>query len=249
MSSLKHSYVKNITSSTLLYEIVILIVVLFFATVIFWFTDIDVVASSFFYMPWQASEAWASGSQTFWMAIYNSVTWVVLLWIALCVFGLSVAFFKGRRDLQRIFLCAMLCLALGPGLLINVALKEHWGRPRPKQIVEFGGKATYAPPGLLQFDQEGKSFPCGHASVGFAFFVFYLIFRQKNNGIAILCLFFSLLYGFLLGYARMAQGGHFLSDVLWSWFLSWLIAYLAYFIAFVAWKQHAETNLPLKDSM
>lgn len=249
MSSLKHNYVKNITTSMLLYEIVILVVVLFFVTVIFWVTDIDVLASSLFYMPWQASEAWARGRETLWMAIYHSVTWVVLLWVASCVFGLLLAFFKRKQYLQRAFLCALLCLALGPGLLINVVFKDHWGRPRPQQIVEFGGKERYVPPGLLQFKQEGKSFPCGHASVGFAFFVFYLIFRQKHKGLSTTFLCFSLLYGILLGYARMAQGGHFLSDVLWSWLLSWLSAYLVYFIVFVAWKQHTETILPVKDSI
>src|SRR6201987_5422387 len=30
-------------------------------------------------------------------------------------------------------------LALGPGLLTNLVLKDHWGRPRPMDVPEFGG--------------------------------------------------------------------------------------------------------------
>src|ERR1700751_4567466 len=30
-------------------------------------------------------------------------------------------------------------LALGPGLLTNVVLKDHWGRPRPIDVKQFGG--------------------------------------------------------------------------------------------------------------
>ena len=30
-------------------------------------------------------------------------------------------------------------LALGPGVLVNVALKEHWGRARPIDVREFNG--------------------------------------------------------------------------------------------------------------
>jgi membrane-associated PAP2 superfamily phosphatase len=37
----------------------------------------------------------------------------------------------------------VLSLALGPGLLVNGLLKEHWGRPRPASVTEFGGGKTY----------------------------------------------------------------------------------------------------------
>ena len=33
----------------------------------------------------------------------------------------------------------VLSLLLGPGLLVNVILKDNWGRPRPGSVVEFGG--------------------------------------------------------------------------------------------------------------
>ena len=30
-------------------------------------------------------------------------------------------------------------MALAPGLLVNVVLKDHWGRPRPIDVTQFGG--------------------------------------------------------------------------------------------------------------
>src|SRR5262245_300383 len=34
-------------------------------------------------------------------------------------------------------------LLLGPGLLVNGILKEHWGRPRPIAVTQFGGTQPY----------------------------------------------------------------------------------------------------------
>jgi lipid A 4'-phosphatase len=34
-------------------------------------------------------------------------------------------------------------LLLGPGLLVNVILKDDWGRPRPGSVIELGGSHAY----------------------------------------------------------------------------------------------------------
>ena len=36
-------------------------------------------------------------------------------------------------------------LALAPGLMANLILKDHWGRPRPYTITEFNGDAQFIP--------------------------------------------------------------------------------------------------------
>jgi hypothetical protein len=41
---------------------------------------------------------------------------------------------------------------LGPVLLVDRLLKEHWGRARPDQVTEFGGAGTFTP-ALLPTDQ------------------------------------------------------------------------------------------------
>jgi len=118
-----------------------------------------------------------------------------------------------------------LVLVLGPGVLVNSILKENWGRPRPREVVELGGRLPFEP--LLTIDKSsaGKSFVSGHASMGFYFFaggLALLAARRRRTGIAVLVL--GAAFGTFIGMARIVQGGHFASDVLWSagavWFTS-----------------------------
>ena len=43
----------------------------------------------------------------------------------------------------------ILSYALGPGLLVNVALKDNWGRPRPGHITQFGGDKHFVRFGIF----------------------------------------------------------------------------------------------------
>ena len=104
-------------------------------------------------------------------------------------------------------------VAIGPGLVTNVLLKDHIGRARPSQVVEFGGTQRFTPP-LVISDQCARncSFVAGDPSIGFTLVAFALAFpvarrRLMSAGIAA---------GAALGLMRMAQGAHFLSDVIFS---------------------------------
>ena len=105
-------------------------------------------------------------------------------------------------------------LALGPGLVINTLLKDNWGRPRPSTIVEFFGTNHYVPP-LLPSDQcpENCSFPSGHAALGFWLVAFAFVAPPRWRRPAVLA---ALAFGGFVGAVRIAQGGHFLSDVVFS---------------------------------
>jgi hypothetical protein len=133
--------------------------------------------------------------------------------------------------------------------LVNLALKNYWGRPRPVEIKAFGGTWDYQQ--VLQKGKggRGKSFPCGHASAGYYFFVFYFILRRKKRALAFLSLSLTFLYGTLLGVARMSMGGHFLSDVMWSAFIVFLTPWaLYYFILRIPEREdsaHAGQGAPL----
>ena len=111
--------------------------------------------------------------------------------------------------------CALLLLAvaLGPGLLVNGILKPLWGRPRPHQVEIFGGARPYRywwQPGHLG---GGRSFSSGHAATGYVLVVgAYVVTPRRRR----LVLGGALLYGSLVGLARIVTGAHFVSDVLWS---------------------------------
>jgi lipid A 4'-phosphatase len=63
---------------------------------------------------------------------------IFILCCAVAAAGLALAVFRRSTPLrlrtgQWLFL--VLCLSVGPGLVVNVLLKDQWGRARPVQIV------------------------------------------------------------------------------------------------------------------
>jgi lipid A 4'-phosphatase len=123
----------------------------------------------------------------------------------------------------------LLTLAIGAGFISHALLKDHWGRPRPKQVIEFGGQQPFRPFWQPQFTgqpEPSKSFPCGHCTMGFAFFSFYFLGRRlKKPLISLSGLVIAIALGSALGMTRIIQGGHFFSDVLMSALIMWLTAY------------------------
>jgi membrane-associated PAP2 superfamily phosphatase len=108
----------------------------------------------------------------------------------------------------------MVCLIMGPLLAVNMIFKDHWGRARPMQIEAFGGTKKFTAPWVMN-DQchHNCSFPCGHAAAGFVLSIGTLVSRRKfwlPAGIAL---------GASFGLVRMLNGAHFLSDVIFSYFI------------------------------
>jgi membrane-associated PAP2 superfamily phosphatase len=81
--------------------------------------------------------------------------------------------------------CLVLLLAyvIGAGVITNGILKEYWGRPRPKQVEQFGGTQAFRPFFLPDFTNPlpSKSFPCGHCSLGFYFFALFLVGKRLRK--------------------------------------------------------------------
>ena len=97
----------------------------------------------------------------------------------------------------------LLCWIIGPVLIVNVVFKNHVGRPRPSQIVEFNGSHHYVPP--FSFSNACKkncSFVSGHASVGFVFSALAFVYRDSRRKILLLSIF----SGSVVGFVRMIQG-------------------------------------------
>jgi membrane-associated PAP2 superfamily phosphatase len=134
---------------------------------------------------------------------------------------------RSRRFLAGFLACALI---VGPGLIINVVLKDHFGRPRPRQIEKFGGDLKFAPLGEPTFDSRGRSFPSGHASMGFFWFAPAIYFWSRSRRLGWGLIGLGFIHGGLMGFARMAQGGHWLSDVIWSGGIVYLSSWLVYFV-------------------
>lgn len=138
---------------------------------------------------------------------------------------LSSYFLKNPQPLKNITLLLLLTYALGAGFIINGALKEYWGRDRPKQVEGLGGSApfrAYYEPNFFNQTKPAKSFSSGHAASGFFFFAFAILgWRYQIKGLFYFGLFLSFFLGILLSLSRIAMGAHFLSDTLFSALVMW----------------------------
>jgi len=126
----------------------------------------------------------------------------------------------------RAALLMIATLAIGPGLISNAVLKDHWHRPRPVQVTEFGGNSHFTP----WWDPRGEcvancSFVAGEPSGAFWTIAAASYapppWRPLAYGAAII-------FGLAVGLLRMAAGGHFASDVVFAGVFTFLVIWLAH---------------------
>lgn len=141
--------------------------------------------------------------------MFAGAGYVLVLWIA--GEAMKQVFLGVSR---RVAAYLLLSLAVGPGLIVNVLLKENWGRPRPSTIREFGGDNYFVPP-LVFSDQcaSNCSFSSGHGALGFWPVAVALLAPAAWRGHAVAV---ALAFGVMVGFVRIAQGGHFFSDTVFS---------------------------------
>jgi lipid A 4'-phosphatase len=180
----------------------------------------DLEIEKWFYSP---DAGWYLRQKLPWTFLYDyGAIPAFLICLAGFLFFVMSFFQKACLPYRKTGLFLVLVMILGPGLVINTAFKDHWGRPRPFDIVNFGGEGQFRHVWEKGQSGMGKSFPSGHASVGFFLFSPYFILRQRSRKWAVFFLCLGLSYGLLMGLGRMIQGGHFMTDVLWSGYFTYL---------------------------
>ena len=126
--------------------------------VLFSTPETDLRLIEYFYSPRQIPH-WPLANAPVWSVLYKSTPWVtaglVIAGSGLIISGITRA---GSRQQLRHGLFIILSLAVGPGLIVNSALKEHWGRARPREITQFGGVAHYTVP-FQPSSAGGNHFP------------------------------------------------------------------------------------------
>jgi lipid A 4'-phosphatase len=152
--------------------------------------------------------------------IFGIAAYLLAMWLAGEVF--KERFFGLSR---RIMLYLALSLATGPGLIVNMLLKDNWGRARPTTIAEFGGKLVFTPPFVISNQcADNCSFASGHAALAFWIAALALIVPEPWRRPAFLG---ALGFGFAVGFVRIIQGAHFYSDVVTAGLItvgtSWLL--------------------------
>jgi membrane-associated PAP2 superfamily phosphatase len=156
----------------------------------------------------------------------HQYTKVLVVAIACCVITLYLLSFvlPELKPQRRLLLFLALSLTLAP--LAVVLLKAASPRYCPWSLLEYGGFAPHlaffdtAPAGLA----PGHCFPAGHASAGFSLMAFYFaVLNFHRPRLARIALIAGIAAGLALGLGRVAQGAHFVSHVLWSGLVCWLV--------------------------
>ena len=192
--------------------------------------ELDLYTSSFFYQ----------GKGLFYLVGNPLGTIPRFLFKALFVtFGLFVLFGLGWSLFARkkligldtphwVYLVA--CLVIGPGILTNSILKDHWGRARPIQTEQFGSSGKFTPALVpSQACDRNCSFVSGESSSIFmVFFSLALLFATYRKQLLLAGIF----VGSLSGLVRMGMGGHFLSDVTFSGIFMLAVALMLYWLFF-----------------
>jgi membrane-associated PAP2 superfamily phosphatase len=193
---------------------------------------LDMTLSGYFFAVGEAQGGWGIGAEQPWKSLYRygEIPGILLL---VGVFVVLVGTYLGRVPLawRKPCLVVVLTIIIGPGLLVNGILKNGWGRPRPADITAFGGTVQYRDAWPPCISCPGKSFTCGHCAMGFSMSSAAVLLLH-NPLAAWSVVGMGMAYGLLLGFGRLAQGGHFLTDVMWSFVFVYMVMALVYYFVF-----------------
>ncbi len=112
-------------------------------------------------------------------------------------------------------------LALGPGLLTNLILKDHWHRARPIDVQQFGGPYHFTP----WWDPRGDcpnncSFIAGEPSGAFWTLAPAALAPPELRAVAYGA---AIAFGAGIGALRIGAGAHFFSDVVFAGVFMYLL--------------------------
>ncbi len=174
-------------------------------------TDVDLQAAALFAGPTARLQAVHWG----WVAWINA--WVPALFRVCLVIALAawlVATLQPRWQAWRLPLAFVVVAGvMGPGIVVNWGFKDNWQRARPYQVQEFGGTQQFTRAAVMTDQCDNNcSFVSGHVACGFFWVSLMLVHRRRQIGWAT----GGLLVGGAVGFARMSDMAHWLSDVLWA---------------------------------
>lgn len=195
------------------------------------FPRLDIGISRLFYTP--HAGLFVVNAQPWVMDSRAVARWLITLLIApACLALIGKLIMPKRRMLvgSRAALFLVLTLALGPGVLTNVILKDHWGRARPIDITELGGAYHFT----AWWDPRGDcpnncSFVAGEPSGAFWTLAPAALAPPQWR---LLAYTGALTFGVAVGLLRIAGGGHFFSDVVFAGVFTFLLIWVTHGILY-----------------
>jgi lipid A 4'-phosphatase len=195
------------------------------------FPTLDIAISDLFYLPGGGFEYKDHAIITL---FYEAIPILTKSLVIICItylLSILVRFKNFKKMISSWAFFLVISAAIAPGLTVNLLLKDHFGRARPREIVEFGGNKNFSRPFVISDQCDTNcSFSSGHAAMGYYFSsIAYVASHLYFTRIYLASIFF----GSIVGLSRIIMGGHFASDVIISAFLVLLLNHLIYLL----WKK------------
>ena len=193
---------------------IILFILCSFSIVLVIYPDIDLYVSNIFFDP--DTSSWKERTKI--MVFFRKLFPSIIIFSLLCIIIIGVLGFIFKKVFLNISLVKvyylLTSLLIGPGLVVESFLKTFSGRARPKEIIEFGGEATFSS-ALVFSDQclRNCSFVSGHAAIAFWLTAYAFIFSEPCRKYIFLI---GIIFGVSMGLFRIMEGAHFVSDVVFS---------------------------------
>ena len=163
------------------------------------------------------------------MLARNVGLWVGTVLIAPAAIALVVKLILPRRKMLisgRAIVFLIATLALAPGLLVNVLLKDHWHRPRPIDVAQLGGQQHFMP----WWDPRGDcpnncAFVSGDVAGAFWTIAPAALAPPQWRALAYGA---ALALGTGMAAIRVMAGAHFVSDVIFAGVFTFLIIWFVH---------------------
>lgn len=192
--------------------------------------QVDLTVSGWFYDP---GRGFAMNHDPAMQTLRHAYQWSYVLIIVVSLV-LLVANYIGsvqQRLPCRFHAWVLAAFAIGPGLIVNLAFKAHWGRARPASIEEFGGPHDFTLP-LVIADQCARncSFSSGEgaAITTGAVVLAVLLLTGKSAGWRQLTIWVLAIAAMSGAGLRIIMGRHFLSDTVFSALICALVCLVLY---------------------
>jgi lipid A 4'-phosphatase len=205
------------------------------------YPELDIAISRWFYDP--AKQDFPLRFERQFTFLRHASMWVITALAA--PFGVALTL-KLLRPVTRLLipgravLFVLATLALGPGLFVNVTMKDHWPRSRPIDIPQFNGDERFVP----WWDPRGVcpkncSFPAGESSGAFWTLAPAALAPPQWRALAYTG---AITFGAAVGALRVSFGGHFVSDVVFAGIFIFLIVWIVHGVIY-RWGRLSDASI------
>ena len=163
--------------------------------------------------------------------LHVGLKWMIV-WVALTCLALALASIKWaqlRAD-RTSYLWVFVAMLVSTSVVAT--LKHYSQHACPWDINLYGGNLPlfdlWTTPPLSA--EAGRCFPAGHPSAGFSLMAFYFAFKHSKPRFAKYMLWLGMVLGLVMGATQIMRGAHFLSHVLWTGWVVWVVLLAMFWI-------------------